>query len=169
MCINCDCAHVSLREVIVQHHLETVAVLSLGVLLASGCGSHLPVPSPSPSTTVTLYYVQSQRIEPWAPEINGERPAGWTDAVRSDLAAASFHPLSIEQRDLRATVVDPAICSRCPDFFVLAVMFPAGEREAALERCFVADIPDFNASATTTNQTAASRRDCQPFYVEPRS
>ncbi len=88
--------------------------------------------------------------------------------MHSDLAAAGFHPLNIEQRDLRGTVVDPAICSRCPDFFVLAVMFPAGEGEAALGRCFIADFPDFNASATPTNQTAASRRDCQPFYTDPR-
>lgn len=42
-----------------------------------------------------MYYLESQRIEPWAPEISGVQPPDWKTTSVRDFNAAGLHPTSV--------------------------------------------------------------------------
>lgn len=117
----------------------------------------------APRDFVPLYYVQSQRVEPWAPEVNGRFRPDWEASARDDLRRAGLTPNGLEQVDLRAPDLHPAMCDRCPSLFVLKMKVPRSQEGLAAARCFMSRVPDFR-SGTSDALTAARRTDCAPLY-----
>lgn len=136
--------------------------IGLAASVVIACGT-LNGPNESRDTTV-VYYVESQRLEPWAPQLSGTMPQDWEASARDDLARAGLTAHRLEQIDLRAPDLEPAICAACPTGFVLKVELPRAEERAALDRCFVRSLPDFRGPASVEALTAARRTDCKPLY-----
>jgi len=113
--------------------------------------------------SIELYYVESQRVEPWGPEVSGILRPDWETAAREDLNRAGLTPTTLEHLDLRASDLHPAICARCPSLFVLKMEVPRSQEGVAVARCFIRGVPDFRA-ATSDALTAARRTDCSPLY-----
>ena len=140
--------------------LHKALLLAVAVV---ACGSVSPPIDSRSGDLVTLYYVQSQRIEPWGPELSGRLRPDWETAARDDLNRAGLTPGKLEQVDLRAADLQPAICDRCPSLFVLKVDIPRAQEGIAIGRCFVRRPPDFR-STSLENMNAARRTDCSPLY-----
>ena len=111
-----------------------------------------------------LYYVESQRVEPWGPELSGRMRPDWEAAARDDLARVGLAPGKLEQLDLREPGLNPAVCDACPSMFVLRVELPRSQEGIAVGRCFVCSKPDFRSESNPANLTAARRTDCNPLY-----
>jgi hypothetical protein len=129
----------------------------------SACGSVSPPIESTARDFVPLYYVESQRVEPWGPEVNGSFRPDWEASARDDLTRAGLTPNTLDQLDLRASDLHPAMCAQCPSLFVLKVEVPRSQEGVAVGRCFVRRLPDFR-SATSDALTAARRTDCSPLY-----
>jgi hypothetical protein len=127
------------------------------------CGTVSPPIDSTSGDRVTLYYVESQRVEPWGPELSGRLRTDWEAAARDDLNRADLTPSRLEQVDLRAADLQPAICDACPSLFVLMVDIPRAQEGIAIGRCFVRRPPDFR-STSLENMNAARRTDCSPLY-----
>src|SRR5688572_29027121 len=112
---------------------------------------------------VTLYYIQSQRLEPWGAELGGALRPDWEMAAKHDLTRAGLTPSNLAQMDMRAADLVPAVCDRCPSLFVLKVDIPRAQEGVAISRCFVRRV-DFRSTTTTESLTAARRTDCSPLY-----
>jgi hypothetical protein len=117
----------------------------------------------SKGDSIALYYVESQRIEPWGPEVSGILRPDWETAAREDLSRAGLTPSTLAQLDLRASDLYPAICAQCPSLFVLRMEVPRSQVGIAVARCFIRRVPDFR-SATGESLSAARRTDCSPLY-----
>jgi hypothetical protein len=132
----------------------------LAVAIVS-CGT---VTAPIDTTdTIALHYVESQRVEPWGPELSGRQRPDWENAARDDLNRAGLTPRKLEQLDLRAAGLNPAVCDACPSLFVLRVEIPRSQEGTAIARCFVRNQPDLG-TPTSESLTAARRTDCNPLY-----
>ena len=127
------------------------------------CGSVSPPIDSTARDFVALYYVESQRVEPWGPEVSGILRPDWEIAAREDLSRAGLTPNTLAQLDLRASDLHPAICAQCPSLFVLKMEVPRSQEGVAVARCFIRRVPDFR-SATSESLTAARRTDCSPLY-----
>lgn len=127
------------------------------------CGSVSPPIESATGDVVALYYVESQRVEPWGPEVSGRYRSDWETSARDDLVRAGLTPSTLEQLDLRASTLHPAICDRCPSLFVLKMEIPRSQEGVAIARCFVRRVPDFR-SGTSDALTAVRRTDCLPLY-----
>ena len=127
------------------------------------CGS---VTAPIDTTSgdlVTLYYIQSQRLEPWGAELSGSLRPNWEAVAKEDLTRAGLTPSNLAQVDMRAADLVPAVCDRCPSLFVLRVDVPRAQEGAAIARCFVRRV-DFSSTTAIEGLTAARRTDCEPLY-----
>jgi hypothetical protein len=154
------------------HLLPAIALATLVSVCCTTTQTVPPSPTVPPSSsggvvTVTMYYVEAQRVEPWAPDAGGVMPADWETTLRADLTAAGLHPLAVRQQDVRNTLRDPIICTGCPDGFAAAVTFPESDRSVALQRCFVSDVPNFAATVSDSNTPAAKRVNCRPLVAAP--
>lgn len=127
------------------------------------CGSVSPPIESTKGDVIALYYVESQRVEPWGPEISGILRPDWETAAREDLSRAGLTPNTLAQLDLRASDLHPAVCAQCPSLFVLKMEVPRSLEGVAVARCFIRHVPDFR-SATGDAVTAARRTDCSPLY-----
>lgn len=145
-------------------------VTAILALVTVACSSLTPLPGTSASPQIEtrpMYYVESQRIEPWAPEISGVQPPDWKTTSLRDFNAVGLHPTSVTQRDFRATVTDLIVCTGCSDGFALEAAMPVDEVALALTLCFVLKPPDFTGSGGPGNLPASRRTDCKPFYRRP--
>lgn len=137
--------------------------LLLLALALVACGRVSPPIESTSGDLVTLYYVQSQRVEPWAAELNGTLRPNWETAAQEDLTRAGLTPSNLAQVDMRALDLAPAVCDRCPSLFVLKVDIPRAQEGVAISRCFVRRV-DFRSTNATESLTAARRTDCSPLY-----
>ena len=127
------------------------------------CGTVSPPIDSTSGDLVTLYYIQSQRLEPWGAELSGSLRPNWETAAKEDLSRAGLAPSNLAQVDMRAADLVPAACDRCPSLFVLRVDIPRAQESAAIARCFVRRV-DFRSPSATESLTAARRTDCSPLY-----
>ena len=75
------------------------------------CGSVSPPIKSAPRDFVALYYVESQRVEPWGPEVNGSFRPDWEASARDDLTRAVEVPRSQD-----GVAVGRCFVRRLPDF-----------------------------------------------------
>lgn len=135
-------------------------LVALGLV---GCGGVSPSIESTSGDLVTLYYIQSQRVEPWGAEVSGTLRPNWETAAQEDLTRAGLTPSNLAQMDMRAADLVPAACDRCPSLFVLKVDIPRTQEGVAISRCFVRRV-DFRSATAIESLTAARRADCSPLY-----